>query len=601
MFETINLAILVASFLVAVSILTSLVSFRIGAPLLLVFLLIGLGAGEDGIGGIDFDDAYGAYFIGSVALAIILFDSGFATPFRAFRIAAAPALTLSTLGVVLTTGAFGLAAHFLLGLPWLHAFLLGAIVSSTDAAAVFFLLRVGGIRLRDRVRSTLEIESGSNDPVAIFLTITLVEMIVASETESAFSWALASSFALQIGLGLAIGLAGGAVIVQTLNRLRLEQALYPIIALALALFLFAAVSMLGGSGFLAVYVAGLLAGNMRVRQGEALRRFQSGMTWLSQITMFLTLGLLATPSEFPQVVLPAVALALFLMFVARPLAVWLCLLPFRFDRYETAFVGWVGLRGAVSILLAVLPRLGGVEYGHAMFNVAFVIVLTSLVVQGWSIRPVARWLGLVVPATQGPVDRVELPLPGDTNHEIVTYRVHPESPVGQGERIPRWARPTLTVRDGRSLRPGTAGRPQPGDTVHIVTIPAHVHLLDRLFAAPADVDGTDAVLYGDFPLAPETALADIGRTYGFEIPEGDAGLTAVEILRTAFGRDVEPGDRYPYGPLEFVVRGIDEDHTVTAIGISLEPAPPSRPRLPPFPVRDDLLRWLRRKVMRRRD
>ena len=401
--HAIYLVTLVGTALVVAAAFSSLIAFRFGAPLLLLFLCIGLATGADGLG-IQFDNARVAYFAGSLALAVILFDSGFGTPLSAMRQAAGPALTLATLGVLLTTGIFGVAAHYLLGLNWLEDFLLGAAVASTDAAAVFFLLRAGEINLRERVRSTLEVESGTNDPIAIFLTITLVEIIAihANPDANVLVANLAIGFVLNMGLGAIVGLLGGMGIVRLVERLNLDHGLLPIFVLTLSLMVFAAAGAIGGSGFLAVYLAGLVAGNSDIRAVTILKRFQDGMSWLAQIIMFLILGLFATPSQFPAILVPAVLLGLFLMFVARPLAVWLCLIPFRLPRPEVAFVSWVGLRGAVSILLAITPLLGGIENGRTIFNVAFIVVLVSLVVQGWTVGPLARRLGLIVPARLGP-------------------------------------------------------------------------------------------------------------------------------------------------------------------------------------------------------
>lgn len=515
MLDAMNIAILVAAGLVVISIVTSLVSFRVGAPLLLIFLGIGLAAGEDGLG-IPFSDAPAAYFIGSVALAIILFDSGFGTRVQTIRAAAWPSVTLATVGVLLTTGLVGVVAHQFLGFGWLEGMLMGAIISSTDAAAVFFLLRVGGITLRERIRSTLEIESGSNDPTAIFLTLTLVEFLAGGAAEG-LSWGLAKSFVIQMGLGGMFGFFGGQVIVQVINRLTLDRALYPIVMLSLALVLFAAVNMVGGSGFLAVYVAGIVAGNSRMQAEAMVRRFQAGLTWLAQITMFLVLGLLATPSRFADVALPAIVLALFLALVGRPLAVWLCLLPFGFSRNETTFVAWVGLRGAVSILLAILPLVGGLPNGEAYFNIAFIVVLTSLLIQGWTVRPLARWLGLIVPPQFGQLERIELELPGQASHELVAYRIRANSAVTSGERIPRWARPSLVIRDGHSMKFHRAGRLQPGDMVYIFTQPKQVYLLDRLFAGKLPVEADDREFYGDFGLDPDAKLSAVAEAYGFEL------------------------------------------------------------------------------------
>eukprot|EP00873_Tetraselmis_striata_P045376 jgi/Tetstr1/465640/TSEL_010286.t1 len=597
MLETLNLVILIAAGLVAVSVFTSLVSFRVGAPLLLVFLLVGIAAGEDGPGGIAFSDARAAYFIGSIALAIILFDSGFRTRLSTFRLAAAPALVLATLGVGITSAVVGTAAHLLFDWSWVEGLLLGAIVGSTDAAAVFFLLRVGGVHLREMISATLEVESGSNDPMAIFLTMTLVSMITAGalDFDSGTAGGLALQFVQQMGIGLAAGLAGGYAIVQLVNRVNLEPALYPIVVLALALALSGATSLAGGSGFLAVYVAGITCGNVRIRQQPALKNFQGGMTWLGQIGMFVTLGLLATPSQFGDVVLPGLVLAAVLIFVARPVAVWLCLLPFGFTRAEIAFVSWVGLRGAVSILLAILPLIADLPNAQAIFNVTFLIVLTSLVLQGWTIRPMAKWLKLIVPARRGPVERIELELPGGLDHEIVCYTVHPASAVARGARIPRWARPTLILRDGKTIRLQKAGRPEAGDRVYILTNARQVPVLDALFAG-APEDEHDPALFGDFPLDPATRIADVGAAYGFRVERRDAELTLKQVMERELGDDIEPTDRVPYGDIDLVVRDINDDHGITAVGLAVEHVEPEEPVLPFFFSRQDLGKVSRRAM-----
>ncbi len=330
-----------------------------------------------------------------MALAVILFDSGFNTELRMIRAAAWPAVTLATIGVALTAALMEIGAKYLLDVPWLNALLIGPIVRSTDAAAVFFLLRVGGVTIRERVRSTFEIESGSNDPMAIFLTVSLVELI--STDANTVGWDLGLDFLRQMGGGVALGSIGNLLITFTFNRLKLEMGLPQVLSLAMAVFIFAVTNIVGASGFLAAYIAGLIAGNTRLRAAARLRSFYDGVTWQSQIIMFVTLGLLATPSDFPTVAVPAFALALVLIFFARPVAVWLCLLPFRFSYRETTFIAWVGLRGAVSILLAIVPILGGFDAGQMFFNFVFMIVVASLLVQGWTIRRTARWLGLIEP------------------------------------------------------------------------------------------------------------------------------------------------------------------------------------------------------------
>ncbi len=563
-----NLAILIGAGLVTFSALTSLLTQRIGAPLLLLFLGIGLLAGEDGILGIEFDNGAIAYFVGSLALAIILFDSGFETRIRSFRVAGAPALTLATLGVLLTTGLVGAAAHFFFAVGWVEAFLLGAIVASTDAAAVFFLLRVGGITVRERVRSTLEVESGANDPMAIFLTATLVE-IAASPGEVVLGWELLRDFGLQMAVGIAGGLVGGLGIAALLNRLRaLEAGLYPIVALAAALVVFAATGLLGGSGFLAAYVAGIVAGNRRVRYVHRIRQFQVGMTWLAQIVMFLTLGLLATPTQFGAVLAPAILLAFVLILVARPVAVWLCLLPFGFSAREVMFVSWVGLRGAVSILLAILPGLDGLLGGQNYFNIVFVMVVTSLAIQGWTIGPAARRLRLLVPQSPGILDRVELELPGDAAVELVAYAIHPDSAVARGERVPRWARPLLVVRDGVALSVQRSGPLKAGDRVYLFASPTQVRRLDRVYTRPAEEDDNEII--GDFVLSASTTLGDLAKVYG--TPAGPKPeQTLDERLTAEFLGQPGIGDEMALGPVRLVVRTVGDNGHVTEVAIVLDP------------------------------
>ncbi|TIS52945.1 MAG: potassium/proton antiporter, partial [Mesorhizobium sp.] len=487
------------------------------------------------------------------------------------------------IGVMLTTGIFGVAAFYLLNLSWLESSLLGAAVASTDAAAVFFLLRAGEIHLRERVRSTLEVESGTNDPIAIFLTITLVEIIAAHANPEAnvLVTNLAIGFVVNMGLGAVIGVLGGLAIVRLVERLNLDHGLLPIFVLTLSLMVFAAAGAVGGSGFLAVYLAGLVAGNSDIRAVTILKRFQDGMSWLAQIIMFLILGLFATPSQFPAIMVPAIMLGLFLIFVARPLAVWLCLIPFRLPRPEVAFVSWVGLRGAVSILLAITPLLGGLANGRLIFNVAFIIVLVSLVVQGWTVGPLARRLGLIVPARLGPLDKVELELPGSAHHELLAYRVAPGSPVARGERIPRWARPSLVLRDGRSMRFQDMGRLAAGDQVYIFVPDRYPRLLDKLFASRAVVDPEDADFFGAFPVDPARSAAELEAAYSPGLSEAEQKLTVAALVTERLGGHAEYADRVMIGPIELIVRDVDDKGRITGLGLSFEPTAPVA-RVPVF-------------------
>lgn len=580
MVDSIYLLTLLGTGLVLLAAFSSLIAFRFGAPLLLLFLVIGLITGTDGLG-IEFDNTEAAYFVGCIALALILFDSGFGTPVHALRQAAAPALTLATVGVLITASIIAVAAHFLLEFGWLEAFLLGAIAGSTDAAAVFFLLRAGNTEIKERLRSTLEIESGSNDPIAIFLTISLVEILSSGQSISVLSLTgeVAVGFLREMTIGALIGLAGGYVIVRLVEKLDIDRGLLPILVLALSLMVYGMAGFAGGSGFLAVYLAGLVAGNANLRSQPAIKRFQDGLSWLSQIVMFLVLGLYATPSEFVDILLPAIVLAFILIFIARPVAVGLSLFPFNFSKTETAFLSFVGLRGAVSILLALTPILGGLEQGRQIFNVAFIIVMVSLIVQGWTVLPLARRLGLVVPPRIGPVDKVELELPGAAHHELLAYRIVEGSPVARTGRIPRWARPSLVVRDGRSLQFQYAGRPRAGDHVYIFVSDKYPRLLDRLFASKATVAADDADFFGAFGVDPKRLAGELTLAYGVTITEDEAKKTIGQFMTDRLGGRVEYADRLPLGDIELIVRDLDEQGHVLEVGVSVEPqlAPPHIP------------------------
>ncbi|MGO4483560.1 potassium/proton antiporter [Rhizobium pisi] len=598
--EAFYIVVLVSTALVLLAAFSSLLAFRFGAPLLLLFLMIGLAAGVDGLG-IEFSNNYLAYILGSIALAVILFDSGFGTPMQAFRLAAVPSLALASVGVLITASLFAVAAMWLLNFTWLEGLLLGSIVASTDAAAVFFLLRIGGINIRDKVRSTLEVESGTNDPMAIFLTIALVEVLASGERYSGINIGMLAMFVQQMGLGVILGLLGGMMIVLIVSKLDTERGLTPIFVLALALLVFSFTGAVGGSGFLAVYVAGIYAGNRKMQAIGTIKRFQDGMTWLAQIIMFLVLGLLATPSQFPVIIVPAILLALFLIFVARPLAVWLSLLPFDYTQQEIGFVAWVGLRGAVSILLAIMPILGKLDNGQIYFNTAFIIVLVSLLVQGWTIKPVAKKLGLIIPPRIGAVDKVEVDLPGAANHELLSYRVIKDSPVLRGERIPRWATPSLVIRDGKSMRFQYAGRLRENDLVYLFIVPSYSRLLDRLFASRAPVDEDDAEFFGAFALSPARPAADLDAAYGPGLlNESEKGLTIAELMRQRLGGKADYADRVRLGSIILIVRDLDEHDHVTSVGMSLEAVEPAI-TLPIFINLKDIIQRIRGRLKGRRN
>jgi potassium/hydrogen antiporter len=384
--------LLISSMLILISITVSKVSDNLGVPSLLLFLSVGLMAGSEGPGGIYFNDAHFAQSVGILALIYILFDGGLDTQWREVRTAVKPASSLATLGVFITACTLGIFAAWLLNISLLTGMLLGAVVSSTDAAAVFSVLRSKKISLQGRLKPLLELESGSNDPMAVFLTIGLIQLIMIPET-SILSILLL--FFRQMLLGGALGFALGKALVVALNRLKLSyEGLYSVFVLAFAALVYGVTASVGGSGFLAVYVAGVVVGNSGFIQKRTILRFFDGLAWLCQIGMFLTLGLLVFPSKIIPVAGFGLITAFFLMFVARPISVFLSLALSDFNWREKTFISWVGLRGAVPVILATFPLLAGVPGAEIIFNVVFFIVVTSVLIQGWTLTPVAKLLKL---------------------------------------------------------------------------------------------------------------------------------------------------------------------------------------------------------------
>ncbi len=384
----------VATLLLA-SVLASKISDRYGIPALLLFLALGMLAGSEGPGGIYFDDPGVAQAVGVTALMLILFAGGLGTDWREVRPVLRESLVLATVGVAVTAGIVGLAAHWLLGLPMRTALLLASIMSSTDAAAVFAVLRSKGVHLKERLKPLLELESGSNDPMAIFLTVGFIRLLT---TPGLSPWSLLGMFVQQIALGVALGYLGGRAMLWVINRVRLGyDGLYAVLSLALVTLVFGITDALRGSGFMAVYVAGIVLGHYPFVHKRSLIRFHDGLSWLMQIAMFLTLGLLVFPSHLLTVAGASLLVAAVLMLVGRPISVFLGMLGSSLGLRERVFVSWVGLRGAAPIILATFPLLAGIPEADLIFNVVFFVVLTSVLLQGTSIPLVARWLRVAAP------------------------------------------------------------------------------------------------------------------------------------------------------------------------------------------------------------
>lgn len=465
-----NQFIMLVALLLIASVVVTKFSSRLGVPSLVLFIAVGMIVGSDGLGFIYFDNAEVAQLVGVFALIVILFEGGMQTKWQDIRPVIAPSISLATIGVILTTSIVAVAAKFVLQLSWFEAFLVGAIIGSTDAAAVFAALK--GKNIKGNLEATLEAESGTNDPMAVFLTISFIQLLTFDQVNI---WGLVGSFFWQMGAGLMVGLGVGYIASFSLNRINLDSSgLYPLFALSFAFLAYSASSLIQASGLLAVYVAAVLVGNSELAYRYSILRFHEGFGWMAQILMFIILGLFVFPTEVfrPSVMFDGLVIALVLILVARPLATFISLVGFGFTSKEKIFLSWAGLRGAVPIVLAIFPMLAGVENSQVIFNVVFFTVLTSALAQGSSITWVAERFKLVSDKLTNPIHSLELISIGKANVEMMEFEVVENNRIVgkklENMELPDRALINAIIREGDVITPYGQTEIKAGDTLYIL-------------------------------------------------------------------------------------------------------------------------------------
>jgi cell volume regulation protein A len=563
----IDTLILVTGLLLLLGIASSKLSSRLGVPVLVLFLILGMLAGSEGIGGIPFDDYRLAHAVGTLALAVILFDGGLSTPLAAVQAVWRPALSLATVGVFVTAIITGLAASWILDLTLLEGLLIGSIAGSTDAAAVFSVLRSGGVSLADRLRSTLEVESGANDPMAIFMTIGCIE-VLSGRMELGLS--LVGLFVSQMAIGLLGGLSVGWAAVYIVNKINLESAgMYPILVTAFGLLAFGLTAAIGGSGFLAIYIAGIVIGNRRIVFQRGVLMFHDASAWLSQIVMFVVLGLLSFPSQLLEVSLQGFAIAAVLVVISRPVAVLLTASPFQYNWRELSFISWTGLKGAVPITLATFPLMFGTPNAQLMFNVVFFVVVLSAAIQGWSLPTVARMMGLEVPVQNRPPVTLEISSLREVEGDIIDYAISPLSRAAD-RRVRDLALPdgvlvALIVRDEQIIPPHGRTTIKSGDHVLVVLHPASRPLVEQVFGDKSEPDielPTDM----EFPLRGTTLVRELEDTYGVQM-NAMADDTLDAAMRKRLSGKVHPGSVVDFGPIRLRVRRMAVDNSIEQVAL----------------------------------
>lgn len=570
-----NSLFLLGGALLFLSVVSTTLSARLGMPLLLVFLAVGMLAGEEGVGGIAFNNVVMANFISQLALAVILLDGGLRTQLSSFRIALKPASVLASWGVFATVLPLGLFATFYLGLDWKFGVLMAAIVGSTDAGAVFSLLRNSGVRLNERVQATLEIESGANDPMAVFLVTALITMIMQPAESGAAEFV--RMLALQIGFGLLTGWAGGKILAKLVRRLNLAEGLYALMIVSGGLLVFAFTNTIGGSGFLAVYLAGIIVGNQRNRATEHVLRVMDGLAWLAQATLFVMLGLLVSPAGVLDRAAEALAIAAFLMLVARPLAVFGGLWKFNYSLREKAYISWLGLRGAVPISLAMMPLVMGVPNSHLLFDVAFAVVVLSLLIQGTTIPVMARLLKVAMPNKPEPKDTHDIWLAEKEIVRMSAFKVvaeseaeghHPDMVEPISDSFD--ARCFALIRNGSRIEMQSDTVLQAEDLAWYILPDGKVDKMAKYFTETGIGVRENFDFFGEFVVSPAARSGDLALAYGLKLEAGEEGLSLAELFdKRSDSQEPVEGDRIDIGGFMLTAKEVDGGGNIGSMGLKV--------------------------------
>ncbi|TWU55411.1 potassium/proton antiporter [Rubripirellula reticaptiva] len=565
---SIETLILISGILLLLGIASNKFSATIGVPVLFVFLVVGMLAGSEGIGGIEFENYSLAHGIGTVALCLILFDGGIRTPYASIRSAWKPAGVLATGGVLITSVVTGLAASWILDLTIWQGLLLGSIVGSTDASVVFSVLRGGGVHIRPKLANTLEVESGSNDPMAIFLTVGLIQMI---SGKVPFGFELVTLFANQMILGTIVGLLVGRSGAWLLNHSRLEAAgLYPVMATALGLFSFGSAAAIGGSGFLSVYLTGIVIGNHRPVFHRGILLFHDAVAWICQILMFTALGILSFPSRLLDAAGPALLISAVMILVARPVAVFICAAPFKFANRELIFLSWVGLKGAVPITLATFPMIAGLSSASVIFDTVFFVVLVSALVQGWTLPTIARYLKLEVPTRLPPPVTLEISSLRNIDGDIVDYFVDKDCRATncmiKDLALPDGVVIALIVRDEQIIPPQGRSILRSGDHAILVLRPPVRPLVDRVFSHRESVKN-ELPAELEFPLRGSIRVRELEQFYDLNL-DSDKDATLDTMIRKRLGKSsIKIGEAVEFEQVKLCVREISDHGTIEFVGM----------------------------------